>query len=148
MGHEPIVVVNGGFDNLHEGHIDLFRDASNYGKVYAFVNGNEVLIKKKGFYFMDEKVRAKIVGALRSVTLSIIIEDEPHWEKTMRALRPKYIYFDGDKKSINNLDTMIPEVCNDIGCEIVFGQNEKVNSSSKLLRNYRNMHLYQYPDGL
>ena len=136
MGYENIVVVNGFFDPIHDGHIDLFSDALKYGRLQVLVNSNEMAIDKKDFYFMDEKVRLKIINSIRYVSLATIIQDEDHWEQHMRELMPNYFLCSGDRRSIRDVDNRVKRVCDDIGCAIVFGKDKKINSSSDVLSDY------------
>ena len=43
------VVVSGGFDPIHLGHLNLINEASKIGKVIVIVNSDEFLIEKKRF---------------------------------------------------------------------------------------------------
>ncbi len=42
-----IIVVSGGFDPLHSGHISMFRQANLFGEVWAIVNTDEWLQEKR-----------------------------------------------------------------------------------------------------
>ena len=49
-----IVVVSGGFDPVHKGHIRMFKAAKNMGhKVICGLNSNQWLVNKKGKAFMS-----------------------------------------------------------------------------------------------
>ena len=51
-----IVVVSGGFDPIHSGHIEYFNAARLLGdKLIVAVNSDEWLINKKGRFFMPFK---------------------------------------------------------------------------------------------
>ena len=51
--NEIIVIVTGGFDPLHSGHIAYFEDAKKLGdKLIVGVNSDEWLVNKKGRPFM------------------------------------------------------------------------------------------------
>ena len=54
-----IILVSGGFDPIHSGHIKLIKDASNYGEVVVLLNSDEWLIKKKGKEFLPYNEREK-----------------------------------------------------------------------------------------
>ena len=48
-----LVLVTGGFDPLHSGHIDYFREAKKLGdKLVVGVNSDDWLTRKKGRPFM------------------------------------------------------------------------------------------------
>ena len=42
-----IIVVSGGFDPLHSGHINMFKQAYEFGTVWVIVNTDEWLQKKE-----------------------------------------------------------------------------------------------------
>jgi len=64
-----IILVSGGFDPIHSGHIDLIKDASKYGDVVVLLNSDAWLIQKKGKEFLPYEER-KIIF-VSSVSSSI-----------------------------------------------------------------------------
>ena len=50
-----IILISGGFDPVHSGHIALIQEASKFGDVIVIANSDEWLYRKKGFNFMDFK---------------------------------------------------------------------------------------------
>ena len=60
-----VVLVSGGFDPLHSGHIAYFNEAKKLGDILVVgVNSNEWLTRKKGQPFMDINERVEIVKNL------------------------------------------------------------------------------------
>ena len=60
------VVVTGGFDPIHSGHIDYIREAATLGDVLIVgVNSDEWLTRKKGKPFMNWEERTTVVNALK-----------------------------------------------------------------------------------
>ena len=47
-----LVLVSGGFDPIHSGHIYLIQDASRYGDVVILLNSDKWLREKKGREFL------------------------------------------------------------------------------------------------
>ena len=48
-----VIVVSGGFDPVHSGHISYFKSAKKEGdKLVVLLNSDNWLIKKKGKYFL------------------------------------------------------------------------------------------------
>ena len=43
------VMISGGFDPIHVGHIRLIREASRYGDVIVAMNSDEWIFRQKGF---------------------------------------------------------------------------------------------------
>ena len=61
-----IVLVTGGFDPLHSGHIEYFKAAKELGDhLVVGVNSDEWLTRKKGRPFMSFDERCAIIKELR-----------------------------------------------------------------------------------
>ena len=61
-----IVLISGGFDPVHSGHIALIQEASKFGDVVVLLNSDQWLCKKKGKEFLSYEER-KIIIALASL---------------------------------------------------------------------------------
>ena len=48
-----IVLISGGFDPIHSGHIALIQEAAKFGDVIVLLNSDEWLRNKKGKEFID-----------------------------------------------------------------------------------------------
>ena len=71
-----IVIVTGGFDPLHSGHIAYFEEAAKLGKeLWVGVNSDEWLIRKKGRPFMPWVERSNIIKALSCVDNVFAFDD-------------------------------------------------------------------------
>lgn len=71
-----ISLVTGGFDPIHPGHIDYFREAKKLtGYLIVGVNSDEWLIQKKGRAFMSYTQRCEVVRAIRYVDEVIKFND-------------------------------------------------------------------------
>ena len=71
-----IVVVSGGFDPLHKGHIRLFNEAKKLGhKLVCGLNSDKWIIRKKGEVSMNFGERTEIVSSLRAVDEVISFND-------------------------------------------------------------------------
>ena len=61
-----LVLVTGGFDPLHKGHLEYFKAAKKLGdKLIVGVNSDEWLARKKGRPFMPLQDRIEIITVLR-----------------------------------------------------------------------------------
>jgi len=68
MKKYDIVIVSGGFDPIHKGHIRLFKAAKSMGyKVIVGLNSDKWLVKKKGQVNMSYAERAEILRAIKYV---------------------------------------------------------------------------------
>jgi len=71
-----IVLVTGGFDPLHIGHISYFKSAKSLGDYLVVgVNSDSWLARKKGRPFMPAKDRKAIINALADVDHVIDFDD-------------------------------------------------------------------------
>ena len=141
-----IIVVSGGFDPIHSGHIAYFKSAKMLGeKLIVALNSDEWLVKKKGKFFMSFLERKAIVENLSCVDLVIAFEDDDLGSATNALIKIKEMYSDdeiifangGDRKKEN-----IPEKSVD-NIKFVFGVggDNKKNSSSWILKNWQYLQL-------
>ena len=136
-----IVMVSGGFDPVHVGHINLFREAKKLGdKLIVVINNDNWLKKKKGREFMSECDRKKIIEALIYVDKVVITSHSKNSKdmsvcEELRKVKP-HIFANGGDRFADN----IPEfkLCNEMEIEMVFnvGNDGKSRSSSELLKEY------------
>jgi cytidyltransferase-like protein len=71
----PTVMVSGGFDPVHAGHIRMIRHAAQYGDVIVIANSDDWLYRKKGFIFMEWERRVEILNAIKGVILVDSVDD-------------------------------------------------------------------------
>ena len=72
-----VIVVSGGFDPIHSGHIAMFKAAKALGDVLVVaLNSDAWLTRKKGRPFMDWKERAGVIGAMSVVDEVIAFNDD------------------------------------------------------------------------
>jgi D-beta-D-heptose 7-phosphate kinase/D-beta-D-heptose 1-phosphate adenosyltransferase len=140
---KKIVLVTGGFDPLHSGHISYLKAAKQLGDMLIVgVNSDEWLIRKKGAAFMPYSERAEIIRNLVSVDCVINFSDNDNSAKdaiiTVRQQYPhdKIIFANGGDRNSKN----IPEMdFADDNIEFVFGVGgeDKKNSSSWILQEWK-----------
>ncbi len=61
------ILVSGGFDPPHIGHVRMFREAAKWGDVVVAINSDDWLMRKKGYVFMPWEERAEIIREFASV---------------------------------------------------------------------------------
>ena len=72
-----LIIVSGGFDPIHSGHIEYFKAARLLGdKLIVAVNSDRWLINKKGKCFMPFTERANIISHLSLVDKVIDFQDD------------------------------------------------------------------------
>ena len=140
-----IIIVSGGFDPIHSGHIAYFKSAKELGdKLIVALNSDEWLINKKGKFFMPFLERKAIVENLSCVDLVVDFEDDDLGSATNALIKVKEMYPDdqiifangGDRNKEN-----IPEMSVDnISFQFSVGGDNKKNSSSWILKNWQYYH--------
>jgi len=135
---KPTVMVSGGFDPVHAGHIRMIRDAAQYGDVIVIANSDDWLFRKKGFIFMEYEKRIEILNAIKGVILVDSVDDSDGTVcEAIRRLKPTYFANGGDRGRSN---TPEQAVCEEIGVQLLWGigGEEKIDSSSDLAKKARN----------
>ncbi len=68
MKRYDIMILSGGFDPVHKGHIRMFKAAKNMAhKVIVGINSDSWLVSKKEKCFMNYAERAEIISAFSDV---------------------------------------------------------------------------------
>ena len=143
---ETIVLVTGGFDPIHSGHIAYFKSARMLGdRLIVGVNSDEWLIQKKGSAFLPLNERIEIVSNLSVVDEVIEFEDDEYNSSAnaITTILKKYpnnkIIFanGGDRNSENIPEMKIHSQNPNIHFEFSVGGDFKKNSSSWILKNWQ-----------
>lgn len=135
------IIISGGMDPLHKGHIRLIKDAAQHGSVVIVLNSDEWLIRKKGRFFMDFQERKELLLALKHVDDVIAINDDDGTAtdgiiKISRKYPDDEILFANGGDRVN---TNVPEIiyCEENNIKMLWNVGgEKEQSSSNLLRNW------------
>ena len=140
---KKIVLITGGFDPLHSGHIAYFKAAKTLGDLLIVgLNSDEWLERKKGRAFMPWNERLCVVNNLSMVDEVYIFDDTDGSAKSfIRQVRAHYpdaalIFANGGDRTADN----IPEMdIQDDNLEFVFGVGgeDKKNSSSWILQEWK-----------
>jgi len=138
---KTIVLITGGFDPLHAGHISYINAAKNLGDILVVgVNSDDWLRRKKGREFMPSSERINIIQNLKAVDHCILFNDtENHAIEAIRNVKLLYpndhiIFANGGDRTAEN----IPEM-SEPNVEFVFGigGEDKMNSSSWILQEWK-----------
>ena len=140
---KTIVLVTGGFDPLHSGHIAYFRAAKQLGDTLVVgVNSDAWLVRKKGRAFMPWLERMNIVKNIKDVDFVLEFNDDDGSAKSAIKLARqtwpdhKIVFANGGDRT----DANIPEMeFEDTNLEFVFGVGgfNKANSSSWILEEWK-----------
>ena len=137
-----VVLVTGGFDPLHRGHINYFHNAKKLGdKLIVGLNSDDWLTRKKGQPFMDLENRASIIVELGMVDEVIIFNDSDnsscHAIHQVLHTHDKVIFANGGDRLLFNTPEY-EKYQNDERVKFVFNVGgDKTESSSWLLDRWR-----------
>lgn len=138
---KKIVIVSGGFDPLHSGHLEYFKYAKKLGdKLVVGINSDQWLTEKKGKNFLPFEERLALVEAIKDVDEVLAFNDEDGSAiNLIKIVSCKYkndmvIFANGGDRSYGN----VPELAyydDDKRIKFVFGVGgeNKINSSSDIL---------------
>jgi D-beta-D-heptose 7-phosphate kinase/D-beta-D-heptose 1-phosphate adenosyltransferase len=143
MPNAKIVLVTGGFDPLHSGHLSYFKAARALGdRLIVGVNSDAWLARKKGRSFMSWDERANLVSSIRFVDSILRFDDNDNSASdAIQAVLDGYpdceiVFANGGDRDQNN----IPEMrIQDPRLTFAFGVGgeTKANSSSWILEEWK-----------
>jgi cytidyltransferase-like protein len=139
-----IVLITGGFDPLHSGHIAYFNAAKKLGDwLIVGINSDLWLTKKKGRPFMPVWERYEIINNLKMVDQTVVVADDPDGSCTTFIKETLELFSDAEIIFANGGDRTkenIPEMqVQDPRLSFVFGVGgeNKANSSSWILTEWK-----------
>lgn len=142
------VMISGGFDPVHIGHIELMQEARALGdRLVVVINNDNWIKKKKGAAFMPDSERKAIIEAIRYVNEAILTShpenpSDMSVSAELEKIRPDIFANGGDR---NETDAANPnsslykdiKTCEKLGIQIIYnvGKSGKIQSSSWLIKN-------------
>ena len=140
-----IILISGGFDPVHSGHIMLIQEASKFGNVVILLNSDQWLRNKKGKEFLPYKEREIIMGFFKNVidVISFDDTDKTCIDGIRKAIRKypnhKIKFANGGDRNNHTTPTQEKTFCDNNKIETLWriGGNTKKNSSSLILKRWR-----------
>jgi cytidyltransferase-like protein len=145
MKKYDIMILSGGFDPIHKGHIRMFKAAKNMAhKVIVGLNSDKWLIRKKDSVFMNYAERAEILNAIKYIDEIVAFNDDD--ESAMDLLiRVQNLYPNCNLSFGNGGDRTeknVPEkgYCDAYKIDLVYNVGGgKIQSSSELINKRQNI---------
>jgi cytidyltransferase-like protein len=147
--NEDLIVTSGGFDPMHIGHLRCIQESAEIvksrgyvrgrrSKLAVIVNGDGFLVRKKGAPFMKQEERIEIIAGIAGVDYVVPWDDGSQTVVgAISVLKPVIFTKGGDRDSASNVPEF--DLCNEIGCEVVFNVGGgKIQSSSWLIESASN----------
>ena len=136
-----IVVVSGGFDPIHSGHLAYFREAKELGMyLIVGVNSDEWLMRKKGYVFMPIEEREEIIKSIKYVNGVNRFNDDD--DSAIDLLNKVKYWYPSDEIIFANGGDRNESNCRELSVEGVkfvygVGGKDKMNSSSEIVEKIR-----------
>jgi cytidyltransferase-like protein len=141
-----IVLVTGGFDPLHSGHIKYFKAAKSLGdRLVVGVNSDAWLSRKKGRPFMPIWERAALIQELKCVDHVEFFRDTYDSDGSAKAFikdslelyhKDEIIFANGGDRTFKNIPEMDIQD-NRLNFAFGIGGDDKANSSSWILEEWK-----------
>ena len=112
------VMISGGFDPIHVGHIRLIREAARYGDVIVAMNSDEWIFRQKGFNSIGFNERKEFLMAIKGVVEVVSVCDED--DTVCAALiehKPTYFANGGNRNESNTPESI---VCKELGIKMLW----------------------------
>lgn len=130
-------------DVIHEGHINVVKEAKKYGKVIGGVLCDAAMIRFNRFPTVSFDERVRMVKDIPEVD-EVIVQNETLYENTLRKIKPDYVihgdnWCEGPEKAIR--DNAI-RVMNEIGGEVIevpYTRNENVKKTDDRIKDKLSM---------
>ena len=142
---KTVVVIAGGFDPFHDGHLDHLLKASRLGdRVMVLVSNNQDMVRKKGKCCLELGLRVKILELILSyysISGYVLptIDTDGTQAKTLARVAKIYkskrwtlLFAKGGDRTRKNMPLGELEVCDRLGVQIVYGIGDKLNSSTSI----------------
>ena len=130
-------------DVIHEGHINVVKEAKKYGKVIGGVLCDAAMIRFNRFPTVSFDERVRMVKDIPEVD-EVIVQNETLYENTLRKIKPDYVihgdnWCEGPEKAIR--DNAI-KVMNELGGEVIevpYTRNENVKKIDDRIKDKLSM---------
>jgi cytidyltransferase-like protein len=135
------VLVAGYFDPPHAGHLEMFEFAKNCVKdahVIVVIHSVQDIINKNGFYIYTPYELTEILKGFKHCIDEVVMcmDIDGSVTQTLKFLKPDY-FVKGPDRNQNNMPKSELEVCNEIGCKVIYQSGSKLSSSSDIKKRIR-----------
>lgn len=128
-----LVMVDGSFDPIHDGHIGYFRAASQFGLPILCNVASDSWTVSKHPVLLTQNQRGIVLDSIRY--LSFVHLSQVSTRDVLRLLQPKMYVKGNDWIARGGVPTEEQQLCDELGIEVKYLETV-TNSSSKLLADW------------
>lgn len=123
---------------IHEGHLNILREAKKYGKVIVGALSDRALIRCSRFPAISQEERLRLYRSLDGVD-SVVIQDDMLYDDVLSLIRPDYVihgdnWRTGPEAEIRARLLRSLEALGGRLIEVPYTRNERVSRADRLLR--------------
>lgn len=123
---------------IHEGHLNILREAKKYGKVIVGALSDRALIRCSRFPAISQEERLRLYRSLDGVD-SVVIQDDMLYDDVLSLIRPDYVihgdnWRTGPESEIRARLLRSLEALGGRLIEVPYTRNERVSRADRLLR--------------
>jgi D-beta-D-heptose 7-phosphate kinase/D-beta-D-heptose 1-phosphate adenosyltransferase len=131
---EQVVMVDGSFDPLHEGHIAYFAAAADLGKPVFCNIASDEWTQRKHPVLLSQESRAKVIDAIRYI--SYVHCAASSTRDVLEHVRPIMYVKGSDWLERGGIPQEEREICDRLGIEVKY-VDTVLNSSTRLIERIR-----------
>ncbi len=134
-------------DVIHEGHLNIIREAEKYGTVVAGVLSDEAMVRYDRVPLISLTERKKLLQEISGVS-RVVVQKEVLYEEILEEIKPDYVIH-GDDWQKEPMCTVRQNVIDTLAkwggelIEIPYTQNEKVKKIDAMMRERAAMPEYR-----
>lgn len=123
---------------IHEGHLNILREAKKYGKIIVGALSDRALIRCSRFPAISQEERLRLYRSLDGVD-SVVIQDDMLYDDVLSLIRPDYVihgdnWRTGPEAEIRARLLRSLEALGGRLIEVPYTRNERVSRADRLLR--------------
>ena len=118
-------------DYIHDGHLNIIREAKKYGEVIVGVLSDKAMIKFNKFPTATFEERIEIVKNIKDVS-RVVIQDDVKYDKIVEEIKPDYVihgdnWCQGPMKAIRDNVVALMEKTGGKVIDVPYSKNEQIN---------------------
>ena len=134
-------------DIIHEGHLNVIRQAQKYGKVIAGVLSDRAMIRYNRFPTVSFEERKKMLEEIDGIS-RVVIQNEVMYEDVLKELKPDYVIH-GDNWKEGPMEAIRSNVLSNLEkwggelIEIPYSYSDKIKRQETIMRERAAMPEYR-----
>lgn len=134
-------------DVIHEGHLNVIKEAKKYGEVIAGVLSDAAMIRYNRFPIVSFEERKKMLEDIPEVS-RVVVQREVMYEEILREIKPDYVIH-GDNWKEGPMSAIRQNVIESLGkwggelLEVPYTYNERVSNIEAVMRERAAMPEYR-----